>query len=46
MAWLPGLLQIDAWFALRFRDAREYLDPVRECYEAFVILSFFNFLMA
>ncbi|KAG2484774.1 hypothetical protein HYH03_016428 [Edaphochlamys debaryana] len=37
---------VDAWFALRFRKAREYLDPIRECYEAFVIYSFFAYLMA
>ncbi|PNW87018.1 hypothetical protein CHLRE_02g105350v5 [Chlamydomonas reinhardtii] len=37
---------VDAWFALRFRRAREYLDPIRECYEAFVIYSFFAYLMA
>ncbi len=30
---------VDAWFALRFRDAREYLDPLRECYEAYVSRS-------
>lgn len=30
----------------RFRDAREYLDPVRECYEAYVIWNFFAYLMA
>ncbi|KXZ44560.1 hypothetical protein GPECTOR_65g178 [Gonium pectorale] len=28
------------------RGAREYLDPIRECYEAFVIYSFFAYLMA
>ncbi|GIM14058.1 hypothetical protein Vretimale_17090 [Volvox reticuliferus] len=37
---------VDAWFALRFQKAREYLDPIRECYEAFVIYSFFAYLMA
>jgi hypothetical protein len=31
---------LDSWLALRFIDARFYLDPVRECYEAFVIYSF------
>eukprot|EP00955_Chlamydomonas_euryale_P007014 74520-Chlamydomonas_euryale.AAC.1 len=25
--------------------AREYLDPIRECYEAFVIYNFYAFLM-
>lgn len=38
-------MQLDAWFALRFRAAREYLDPLRECYEAFVIYSFLSYLI-
>ncbi len=24
---------VDAWLALRFKDARFYIDPLRECYE-------------
>jgi hypothetical protein len=40
------IYSIDAWFALRFRSAREYLDPIRECYEAYVIYNFFAYLMA
>eukprot|EP00199_Chlamydomonas_sp_CCMP681_P000604 CAMPEP_0119112536 /NCGR_PEP_ID=MMETSP1180-20130426/40661_1 /TAXON_ID=3052 ORGANISM="Chlamydomonas cf sp, Strain CCMP681" /NCGR_SAMPLE_ID=MMETSP1180 /ASSEMBLY_ACC=CAM_ASM_000741 /LENGTH=467 /DNA_ID=CAMNT_0007100083 /DNA_START=261 /DNA_END=1665 /DNA_ORIENTATION=- len=44
--WMVPIYAVDAWFALRFRDAREYLDPIRECYEAFVIWSFFAYLMA
>ncbi len=31
---------------LPYPQAREYLDPIRECYEAFVIYSFFAYLMA
>jgi Organic solute transporter Ostalpha len=31
---------------LRFIDARLYLDPIRECYEAFVIYNFYMFLIA
>ncbi|GIL83404.1 hypothetical protein Vretimale_11220 [Volvox reticuliferus] len=37
---------VDAWLALRFAKAREYLDPIRECYEAFVVYSFLAYLMA
>ncbi|GLC71802.1 hypothetical protein PLESTF_001168600 [Pleodorina starrii] len=37
---------VDAWLALRFNEAREYLDPIRECYEAFVVYSFLAYLMA
>jgi len=40
------IYSIDAWFALRFRSAREYIDPLRECYEAYVIYNFFAYLMA
>jgi len=43
--WMVPIYGVDAWFALRFRDAREYLDPVRECYEAFVIYNFYAYLM-
>jgi len=44
--WMVPIYGIDAWLALRFRDARDYLDPIRECYEAFVIYSFYAYLMA
>jgi hypothetical protein len=37
---------LDAWFALRFKDARIYLDPIRECYEAYVIYNFFAYLLS
>ncbi|KAG1676973.1 hypothetical protein FOA52_014850 [Chlamydomonas sp. UWO 241] len=43
--WMVPIYGIDAWFALRFQAAREYLDPIRECYEAFVIYNFYAFLM-
>jgi hypothetical protein len=37
---------LDAWLCLRFKDAAFYLDPVRECYEAFVIYNFYMYLVA
>jgi len=40
------IYSLDAWAALRFVDARAYLDPIRECYEAYAIYSFFMFLMS
>ena len=36
---------IDSWLSLRFKEARFYIDPVRECYEAFVIYNFFMYLV-
>ena len=37
---------LNAWLSLRFKEAREYIDPVRECYEAFVIYNFYAYLVA
>eukprot|EP00201_Polytomella_parva_P018258 CAMPEP_0175072124 /NCGR_PEP_ID=MMETSP0052_2-20121109/19699_1 /TAXON_ID=51329 ORGANISM="Polytomella parva, Strain SAG 63-3" /NCGR_SAMPLE_ID=MMETSP0052_2 /ASSEMBLY_ACC=CAM_ASM_000194 /LENGTH=299 /DNA_ID=CAMNT_0016339521 /DNA_START=289 /DNA_END=1184 /DNA_ORIENTATION=+ len=44
--WMVPIYGVDAWFALRFRRAAEYLDPIRECYEAYVIYSFISYLSA
>lgn len=43
--WMVPIYSLDAWFALRFKDARIYLDPIRECYEAYVIYNFYAYLM-
>lgn len=40
------LYALDSLLTLRFIDARLYLDPIRECYEAFVIYNFYMFLVA
>lgn len=37
---------VDSWLSLRFKEARFYIDPIRECYEAFVIYNFFMYLVA
>lgn len=39
------IYSINAWFALRFHSAREFLDPIRECYEAFAIYSFSEYII-
>lgn len=44
--WMVPIYALDAWFALRFKDARIYLDPIRECYEAYVIYNFFAYLLS
>lgn len=43
--WMVPVYSLDAWFALRFQDARLWLDPIRECYEAYVIYNFYAYLM-
>ncbi|CAL5227331.1 g10272 [Coccomyxa viridis] len=44
--WMVPIYALDAWLALRFESAQIYLDTIRECYEAFVIYSFFMYLLA
>ncbi|RMZ53478.1 hypothetical protein APUTEX25_003300, partial [Auxenochlorella protothecoides] len=44
--WMVPIYAVDAWLSLRFSDARTYIDPLRECYEAFVIYNFYCYLMA
>lgn len=44
--WMVPIYAVDSWLSLRFKEARFYIDPVRECYEAFVIYQFFMYLVA
>ncbi|EIE26342.1 DUF300-domain-containing protein, partial [Coccomyxa subellipsoidea C-169] len=44
--WMVPVYGLDSWFALRFESTQIYLDTFRECYEAFVIYSFFMYLLA
>lgn len=36
---------ITSWVSLRFITAHVWLSPLRDCYEAFVIYSFFMYLL-
>ncbi|XP_046852379.1 transmembrane protein 184C-like [Xenia sp. Carnegie-2017] len=44
--WMVPIYSVTSWLALRFPEAAIYLDSVRECYEAFVILSFLAYLLS
>lgn len=37
---------LNSWFALRYKDIAFYLNTPREAYEAFVVYSFYQFLIA
>eukprot|EP00898_Chlorokybus_atmophyticus_P004447 jgi/Chlat1/5002/Chrsp32S04973 len=37
---------VDSWLALVFKDAAIYFDTARECYEAYVLYNFFEYLLA
>lgn len=32
--WMVPIYAADSWLSLRFKEARFYIDPLRECYEA------------
>lgn len=44
--WMVPIYAVNSWLSLRFKEARFYIDPIRECYEAFVIYNFFMYLVA
>ena len=43
--WMVPIYAVNSWLCLRFKDASFYIDPVRECYEAFVIYNFYMYLV-
>eukprot|EP00050_Salpingoeca_kvevrii_P016057 m.52223 g.52223 ORF g.52223 m.52223 type:complete len:400 (+) comp6676_c0_seq2:229-1428(+) len=43
--WMVPIYAVTSWLGLRFYGAAIYLDTVRECYEAYVIYNFFNYLL-
>lgn len=42
---MPPIYALDSWFCLRFIQARTFLTPIRECYEAYTIYNFFMYLI-
>jgi len=45
IVWMVPLYAVQSWLSLRFRDARIYIDAIRDLYEAFVIASFLYYLI-
>mmetsp|Transcript_16214 Transcript_16214/g.46718 ORF Transcript_16214/g.46718 Transcript_16214/m.46718 type:complete len:334 (+) Transcript_16214:664-1665(+) len=43
--WMVPLYAVQSWLSLRFRDARIYIDTLRDLYEAFVVQSFVYYLI-
>lgn len=43
--WMVPLYAIQSWLSLLYRDARIYIDTVRDLYEAYVISSFLYYLI-
>mmetsp|Transcript_5864 Transcript_5864/g.16425 ORF Transcript_5864/g.16425 Transcript_5864/m.16425 type:complete len:395 (+) Transcript_5864:201-1385(+) len=43
--WMVPMYAVNSWLCLRFKDASFYIDPIRECYEAFVIYNFYMYLV-
>ena len=43
--WLVPIFAVDAWLALRYKEQALFINTARECYEAFVIYSFFSLLL-
>ncbi|CAB9522309.1 Transmembrane protein 184C [Seminavis robusta] len=45
IVWMVPLYAVQSWLSLRFREARIYIDAIRDLYEAFVIASFLYYLI-
>lgn len=45
IAMIP-IYSLQSWLALRFPDSKVYLETCRECYEAYVLYSFYNLMLA
>ena len=43
--WMVPVYAVQSWLALRFPKARVYLASARECYEAYVLYSFFQLML-
>ena len=43
--WMIPIYCLNAFFALKYSQSFIYLDVARECYEAYVIYSFYAYLL-
>ena len=43
--WMVPIYSIESWLCLRFHTYAIYIETLRDCYESFVLYSFFQFLI-
>ena len=43
--WMVPLYSIESWLCLRFHGYAIYIETLRDCYESYVLYSFFQFLI-
>lgn len=44
--WMVAIYAVESWLSLRFRSYAIYWETARECYEAFVLWSFYRLLLS
>jgi len=44
--WMVPIYSIESWLCLRFQKSAIYIETLRDCYEAYVLYSFLQFLIA
>jgi len=43
--WMVPIYSIESWLCLRFHTLAIYIETLRDCYESYVLYSFFQFLI-
>jgi len=43
--WMVPIYSIESWLAMRYKDYAIYIETLRDCYEAYVLYSFLQFLI-
>ena len=43
--WMVPIYSIESWLCLRFHELAIYIETLRDCYESYVLYSFFQFLI-
>mmetsp|Transcript_8624 Transcript_8624/g.35933 ORF Transcript_8624/g.35933 Transcript_8624/m.35933 type:complete len:347 (+) Transcript_8624:214-1254(+) len=46
LLWMVPIYSLDSFLSMRFHEWALYLDMLRDCYEAYVLYSFFSLLVA
>lgn len=43
--WMVPIYSIESWLCLRYKDYAIYIETLRDCYESYVLYSFFQYLI-